>query len=71
MYKGQQCQVVGRVSMNMITIDISNINNTEINDMVTIWGNELPIENVATGANTIAYELTTRLNPDISREYRN
>jgi alanine racemase len=69
-YKNILCPLVGRVSMNMITVDISKVATAKINDLVTIWGDGLPIETIAAGANTIAYELITRLNPEIKKEYK-
>ena len=55
---GHRAQIVGRVSMDMITIDLRGVPDpVEIGDTVTLWGEGLPAEEVATHAGTIAYEL--------------
>lgn len=50
-------QLIGRVSMDMITIDLSGIDEAEINDEVLLWGEGLCPDEVAKHADTIAYEL--------------
>ena len=52
-----RAHVIGRVSMDMITIDLSGIREAEINDEVLLWGAGLCPDEVAKHANTIAYEL--------------
>ena len=54
---GQQAPLVGRVSMDMITVDLRNIKNAKVGDEVTLWGEGLPVELVADKADTISYEL--------------
>lgn len=51
------CTLAGRVSMDLITIDLSNHPTAKIGDAVVLWGEGLPVEKVALCANTIAYEL--------------
>lgn len=55
--------IVGRVSMDMMTIDISNDNNNQIQigTSVELWGNHLPVEKVAQFAGTSPYELVTQV----------
>mgnify|MGYP003314837433 FL=1 len=50
-------QILGRVSMDMITIDLSGIDDVQINDEVILWGEGLCADEVAKYANTISYEL--------------
>jgi len=50
-------QIIGRVSMDMITIDLSGIDDVQINDEVILWGEGLCADEVARHANTISYEL--------------
>jgi len=38
-----RCRVIGRVSMDMIAIDLRSQPNAEIGDSVTLWGDNLPI----------------------------
>jgi alanine racemase len=54
---GQTCQLAGRVSMDLIAIDISNAPQAKIGSCVTLWGNELPVETVAQHAQCIPYVL--------------
>jgi alanine racemase len=54
---GQRTSLVGRVSMDMITIDLSNIAKARVGDSVTLWGKGLPLEEVAPWATAIPYEL--------------
>ena len=53
---GEEAVIVGRVSMDMIAIDITDIDG-KVGDSVTLWGEGLPAERIAPYADTIAYEL--------------
>lgn len=55
---GATAMIIGRVSMDLITLDLRNASNAKVGDAVTLWGPELPVEVVAQHAGTIAYELT-------------
>lgn len=57
----QRCALAGRVSMDMITIDLSECPEARIGDPVVLWGQGLPIETIAEHADTIAYELVCRI----------
>lgn len=50
--------IVGRVSMDLITIDLRNAPNAQVGDRVTLWGRDLPVETIAAHAGTISYDLT-------------
>ncbi len=54
---GIQCQIVGRVSMDMLTVDLRNDPDAKCGDQVILWGKELSVEYIAKCADTIAYEL--------------
>ncbi|SDI04988.1 alanine racemase [Nitrosomonas sp. Nm132] len=54
---GQRTRIVGRISMDMLTVDLTKIQNANIGSPVILWGNKLPIEEVAKSAGTISYEL--------------
>lgn len=58
---GQRCQLIGRVSMDMITLDVSALKAPKIGDVVTLWGGDLPLEELAPWADTIPYELACRI----------
>jgi alanine racemase len=57
--KKVRCQIVGRVSMDMITVDLRNCPNACIGDPVVLWGDQLPIEEVASHTANIPYDLVT------------
>jgi len=52
-----RCPLIGRASMDMLTIDLRNQSNAKIGDRVVLWGGSLPIEEIASYAETIPYEL--------------
>ncbi|HET7267397.1 MAG TPA: alanine racemase [Oleiagrimonas sp.] len=54
---GQRAAIAGRVSMDLVTIDLRNAPSAEVGDRVVLWGPELPAETVASHAATISYEL--------------
>ncbi len=58
---GIPCNLAGRVSMDMITIDLANCPEASIGDPVVLWGSGLPIESIARQADTIPYELVCRI----------
>jgi alanine racemase len=58
---GQRAPLAGRVSMDMITIDVTDLPPVSIGDPVVAWGDGLPLNEVAAHAGTIGYELTTRM----------
>lgn len=59
--------LIGRVSMDMITIDLRDHPHAAIGDRVVLWGEGLPVEEVARGADTIAYTLLCGVTPRIPR----
>ena len=54
---GQQVPLIGRVSMDMITVDLNDCPAARIGDLVTLWGEGLPVETIASQAGTIPYDL--------------
>lgn len=66
----QRVAILGRVSMDMITIDLSNVDEAKIGDEVILWGTELvTVDDMAQKANTISYELLCQLNERVIRDY--
>lgn len=55
--RGQRVPLAGRVSMDMITMDLTDCEEACIGDLVTLWGDGLPVETIADYAGTIPYEL--------------
>ncbi len=68
---GQRFPVVGRISMDICSIDISN-STLQIGegDKVTLWGEGLPADDIARLANTISYHLFTGVTSRVPRVYR-
>lgn len=58
---GKQYSLVGRVSMDMLAVDLNNHHDIQLGDRVVLWGEGLPVEVIAKHANTSAYELLTRM----------
>jgi alanine racemase len=58
---GVICPLVGRVSMDMLTIDLRTQPEAHIGDKVILWGVGLPVERMAMHNNTSAYEMLTRM----------
>jgi alanine racemase len=55
------CFTVGRVSMDMLTIDITDHPSIQLQDIVTLWGKNLPVEKVAEYLQCSPYELFCRV----------
>lgn len=64
-----QVPLVGRVSMDMITVDLSAHPGIRIGDEAVLWGEALPADVVARHANTISYELFCRLTSRVRFDY--
>ncbi len=59
--KDKACDIVGRVSMDMITVKLDNDMQVTAGDEVVLWGRGLPVELLAAQAGTISYELLSQL----------
>lgn len=53
---GRIAPVIGRVSMDLMTIDLRTQADAKPGDVVTLWGEGLPVETIADAASTIGYE---------------
>ena len=63
---GVRCRLVGRVSMDMVTVDLTPVPAARVGSVVTLWGrgpgdSVLPIDEVAHAAGTVGYELMCAL----------
>lgn len=67
---GVRTQLLGRVSMDMLSVDLTPTPNAGIGSKVTLWGGSLPIDEVAAAAGTIGYELMCAVAPRVRRETR-
>ena len=69
--QGQLCDIVGRVSMDMITVDISALESVEVGDEVTLFGESPDANHIADCSETIAYEIFCNVGAHARREYLN
>ena len=65
----QPASLIGRVSMDMITIDVTDIEGVEVGSPVCFWGAELSANKVAETMGTIGYELMTRMGLRLPKVY--
>lgn len=65
----QRVPIIGRVSMDMITVDLRSLPQAAVGDAVTLWGPGLPAEEVATWAGTLSYELFCGLTNRVHYRY--
>jgi len=69
---GKRCPIVGRISMDLVCIDITDLPEGAVRrgDFATMIGGELTVDEVAAIAGTIGYEILTRLGPRCHLTYR-
>jgi alanine racemase len=65
----QMASLIGRVSMDMIMLDLSLCPDAKVGDPVVLWGEGLPVEKVAQHADTIAYDLLCGVTQRVKYEY--
>ena len=58
---GVRVPLIGRVSMDMITVDLTEVPRAGVGSPVELWGKQVPIDDVATAAGTVGYELMCAL----------
>ena len=58
---GVRTQVIGECSMDMMAVDLRAVPDARIGDPVVLWGEGLPVEEIARAAGTIPYELLCRM----------
>lgn len=63
----QSVPLIGRVSMDMITVDLRNAPAAKIGDRVVLWGDGLPVEQVAASSSTLPYELFCHVTERVPR----
>jgi alanine racemase len=67
---GSRAPLAGRVSMDMLAVDVSALNGVRVGTPVVLWGEGLPVEEAARHAGTIAYELLCSVSPRVPLEPR-
>lgn len=63
---GKPASLIGRVSMDMIIIDLDGQTQAGVGDPVMLWGEGLPVDRVAANADTISYQLLCGLTPRVA-----
>jgi alanine racemase len=70
---GQRCALLGRVTMDLMMVDVSKIDNAQVGDEVVLMGRqgeaEIPCAELAERAGTITWEITTRIGSRVRRVY--
>jgi alanine racemase len=66
---GRRAPLAGRVSMDLITIDVTDLPDVTIDSPVELWGKQLSVDEVARHAGTIGYELLAGLPRRLGRSY--
>jgi len=67
---GHRAPLVGRVSMDMVAIDVTELPAIAVGDPVVLWGEGVPVEEVARCAATIPYELLCGVSQRVQHEVR-
>jgi len=68
---GSLFPLIGRVSMDMITVDVSKAKNVNVGDEVVLWGEGLSADIIAEHANTISYDLFCGVTQRVPFNYSN
>ena len=67
--KGVKSKFAGRVSMDMITIDLTGVPNPQIGDRVELFGENVSVDEVAKYCSTISYEIFTKITKRVYKSY--
>ena len=67
---GRRAPIVGRVSMDMITVDVTDLPSVATGDPVVLWGEGVPVEEISRHAGTIPYELICGVSQRVQHELR-
>lgn len=62
---GERCAMAGRVSMDMVTVDLGPVPQADVGSDVVLWGDGLPVDEVAATAGTVGYELLCAVAPRV------
>ena len=66
---GIKSKIAGRVSMDMITIDLTGVPNPQIGDRVELFGEHISVDEVAKHCSTISYEIFTKITKRVYKSY--
>ncbi|MDN3648984.1 alanine racemase [Reinekea marina] len=71
MVNGQRTALIGRVSMDMLTVDLTQVTGAQVGSKVELWGDSLAAAEVATYCDTIPYTLFTGVTRRVHKRYIN
>ncbi|MCQ4347605.1 alanine racemase [Pseudomonas stutzeri] len=66
---GRRVPLVGRVSMDLLTVDLSAVPEAQVGTPVELWGAQLPVDEVAAACGTIGYELLGKVAARVARRH--
>jgi alanine racemase len=66
---GKRRRLIGRVSMDMLTVELQDEDIVAIGDSVELWGKNLPVEEISVCSGTIPYTLMCAVSSRVPREY--
>lgn len=67
--RGRRVPLIGRVSMDMIAVELTDVPNAQPGDTVELWGRHVSVDEVARRSGTISYELLAGVMPRVPRRY--
>ena len=62
---GKKARIAGRVSMDLITVDLTDVPEAVVGSPVVLWGQGLPVDDIAHAASTLGYELLCAVSPRV------
>jgi hypothetical protein len=62
---GKKARLAGRPSMDMVTVDLTDVPEARVGSPVVLWGEGLPVDDVASAASTVGYELLCAVAPRV------
>jgi alanine racemase len=67
---GERCPLIGRVAMDMAAVDLRPCANAVVGDKATLWGEDLPVEELAAYCDRLSYDLLTGVQNRVRFEWR-
>lgn len=67
--RGRRCTLAGRVSMDTLSVDLTNCPQAQVGDEVILWGKDLPVDEVAQATGQLVYDLLTGITLRVPRIY--
>jgi alanine racemase len=62
---GRKLRTAGRVSMDMLTVDLTDVPEATVGSPAVLWGEGLPVDDVAAAASTVSYQLLCAVAPRV------